>query len=401
MPEERKNKLAWIAEALMMLAGLFFLFQCSLQDQESESARQQEKLPVPVEVAALERGPLYQHRSFSGTIEPLAQFKVAPKVSGRIQRLFVDVSDPVNRGQLVAQLEDDEFKQAAAEVEALLAVAQANRIEADSRLEIAQRQLDRTITLHKQSIASDSVLDSARAEFLASQAAVKVAEASLKREEAALAAARIRLDYTRIKADWEQGDGQRTVAERYVEEGDTVAANTPLFSIVELDPVIAVIQVAEKDYPRIDLGMSVDLQTDAFPDHIFTGTITRIAPIFREATRQARIEVQVPNREHLLKPGMFSRCTLELDRVENAIIAPEMALTRRNNQTGVFLISEDNVSVRWVEVKPGLKDGDRVQLIDSDLSGKVVILGQQLIKEGSTIRIKNVSSLPNRDRAIP
>jgi RND family efflux transporter MFP subunit len=394
---EYKNKLAWIAGSLLALALIYFLSPHFRQSENGTIVRQKNKLPVPVEVASLERKTLYLHRTFNGTIEPLAQFTVAPKVSGRIQRLLVDVSDSISRGQVVAQLEDAEFKQAVAEAEARLAVAEANRIEANSSMEIAQRELDRTITLHKKGIASDSVLDSARAEHLASQASVKVAEASLKQEEAALAAARIRLGYTRIQADWEKGDGERTVAERYVDEGDTLAANTPLLSIVELDPVIAVIQVTEKDYPRIATGMTANLQTDAFPDRKFTATVTRIAPIFREATRQARIELQVQNPEHLLKPGMFSRCTLELDRVENVLSAPELAITRRNNQTGVFLVTNDNKSVQWIEVEPGLKDGNQVQLIRADISGKVVTLGQQFIKDGSDISIKEISSQPDSD----
>jgi RND family efflux transporter MFP subunit len=396
MPEH-KNKLAWIAGSLLALAVIYFLSQSFLQGKNNVIIQQKEKLPVPVEVANLERKTLYLYRTFNGTIEPLAQFTVAPKVSGHIQRLLVDVSDPVNRGKVVAQLEDAEFKQAVAEAEARLAVAEANRNEADSSLEITQRELDRTIILHKKGIASDSVLDSARAEHLASQATVKVAEAIIKQEEAALAAARIRLGYTRIQADWEKGDEERTVAERYVDEGDTVAANTPLLSIVELDHVIAVIQVTEKDYPRISTGMAANLQTDAFPGRKFTATVTRIAPIFSEATRQARIELQVQNPEHLLKPGMFSRCTLELDRVENVLSAPELAITRRNNQTGVFLVTDDNKSVKWIEVEPGLKDGNQVQLIRADISGKVVTLGQQFIKTGSDISIKEISSQPDSD----
>lgn len=389
-----KSKLAWIAGTLVILASIYLFSNRFLQVENKGIVQQKDKIPVPVEVATLERKTLYLHRTFSGTIEPLAQFTVAPKVSGRIQRLFIDVSDPIRRGQTVAQLEDAEFKQALAEAEARLAVAEANRIEADSRMEIAQRELDRTITLQKEGIAADSDLDSARAEYLASQAAVKVAEAGLKRENAALAAAGIRLGYARIRADWEQGDGERTVAERFADEGDTVAANTPLFSIVELDPVIAVIEVTEKDYPLIAIGMTADLQTDAFPGRIFTGTVSRIAPIFREATRQARIEVQVPNPDHLLKPGMFSRCTLELDRVENVLSAPEMAITRRSDKTGVYLVADDNTSVRWVEVEPGLKDEDQVQLIGAEISGQVVTLGQQLIQDGSIIRIREASSPP-------
>jgi hypothetical protein len=96
---------------------------------------------------------------------------------------------------------------------------------------------------------------------------------------------------------------------------------------------------------------------------------------------------------------MFSRCTLELDRVEYVLSVPEMAITSRNNQTGVFLVTDDNASVQWIEVEPGLKDGNRVQLIGADISGRVVTLGQQFIKEGSVVRIKETFSQPDTGRA--
>lgn len=373
--------------ALVLLTLVISLGGRFLSGPANQPRQTKEKLAVPVEVAAIVRGPMVLRRTFSGTIEPRARFTVAPKVSGRIERLHVDVADQVKRGQLLVELADSEFKQAVAEARANRAVAEAHSVEAASHLEIAGRELNRTKTLHARGIASDSTLDSAQAKFLAAQAAVQVARATAKREEAALATAEIRLGYTRIHADWQQGDDQRTVAERYIDEGNTVAANTPLFSIVELDPLIAVIHVTEKDYPRLNTGQQVSLRTDAYPRRVFTGTVSRIAPIFRISSRQARLEIDLPNPDHLLKPGMFSRCTLELRRIEDAVSVPEMAITSRNNQSGVFLVSDDGLSVKWHEVTPGMQDSDYVQLIDAHLSGRVVTLGQQLIEDGSTIRI--------------
>lgn len=381
-----KAKPLWIA-LLLALIVLFVLFKQRDQDSHAPLHGSGDRA-IPVEVAAIRRGPLFLQRTFSGSIEPRAQFTVAPKVGGRIERLYVDVADQVKRGQLVAQLEDSEFRQDVAEAMARLAVARANQVEAESRLEIAKRELNRTSTLNQRGIASESTLDAARSEFLASQAAVQVAAAILNQEQAGLAASEIRLGYTRIKADWQQGDDQRTVAERHVDEGNTVAANTPLLTIVELDPLIAVIQVTEKDYPRLAVGQQVNLTTDAFAEQLFTGTVSRIAPIFRKSSRQARVEIDVPNPDHLLKPGMFTRCTLTLDHFVDAISVPAMAITRRNDRTGVFLVSEEGTSVTWQEVQPGIQDGKQIQLLDTDLhDGLVVTLGQQLLDDGDTIRI--------------
>ncbi|TKB07505.1 efflux RND transporter periplasmic adaptor subunit [Desulforhopalus sp. IMCC35007] len=386
------SKIVWIAGGIIVfIVGALFV-KDRTQNELKDFPKGKVERMVPVEVAAVQRGPLSLSRTFSGTIDPHAQFAVAPKVSGRIQRLLVDVSEPVVRGQVVVQMENAEFEQEVLEAEARLAVAEANRDEAVSRFVIAQRQLDRAKTLSDRGIASESAYDTAQAQFLTGQSAVKVAEANLNREDALLRAARIRLGYTQVKADWKQGDDERTVAERFVDEGNTVAANTSILSIVEIDPVIAVIQVTEKDYPLIRLNQQARVQADAFPDKVFHGTVSRISPVFRESSRQAQMEILVANPQHLLKPGMFASCTLELDRAEDAISVVEMAITKRNDQTGVFRVADDSTSVEWVEVKQGLKGGGQIQLIDSNLSGRVVTLGQQFIEDGSRIRIVTESN---------
>ncbi|MDH3377470.1 MAG: efflux RND transporter periplasmic adaptor subunit [Gammaproteobacteria bacterium] len=395
------NKPAWIAIGLLLLATGAVVTARLFHEEGGDRAQRSDELPVPVEVAVVQQGPLSLRRTFSGTIEPKAQFKVATKVGGQIQRLQVDVSDPVSRGQTVAYLEDAEFRQIVVEADARLAVAEANRVEANSRLEIAQRELERTKALHVRGIASDSDLDSAGAEFLASQAAVKVSEANLKREQAVLTGAEIRLGYTRVEADWEQGDDGRVVAERYANEGNTVAANTALFSIIELDPVLAVIQVTEKDYPRLVIGQQASLLMDAFPGHVFPGTVSRIAPIFRASSRQARVELNVPNPEHLLKPGMFARCIIELERVEKTASVPELAIIHRGNKTGVFLVNDDGTSVKWVEVEPGIRDGSQVELVGAQISGRVVTIGQQFIKDDSAIRVSENEPDPPRTPGAP
>lgn len=382
-----KSKTAWLVGGIFVFVLGVLVANNLMHDESSSHSKNKEKSYVPVEVAPVQRGPLSVYRTFSGTIDPRAYLAVAPKVGGRVQRLLVDVSDSVDRGQVVVQMENAEFEQEVIEAEARLAVAEAHRDEALSRFVIAKRQLDRAKVLNDKGIASESAYDSAQALFLTGQSAVKVADANLKREDALLRAAKIRMEYTQVKADWEQGDNARTVSERFVDEGNTVAANTPILSIIEIDPVIAVIQVTEKDYPLIRLDQQVRVQAEGFPSKVFPGNVSRIAPIFSESSRQAKIEIHVANPKHLLKPGMFTRCTLELDHSEDAISVPLMAITTRNEKTGVFKVTGDSNSVDWVEVKPGFKSGEQVQLIDSELSGRVVILGQQFIKDGSKIRI--------------
>jgi RND family efflux transporter MFP subunit len=160
--------------------------------------------------------------------------------------------------------------------------------------------------------------------------------------------------------------------------------------IVELNPIIGVVFVTERDYANLKPGQLVALTTDAYPGENYSGRIDRIAPVFRKSTRQARIEMTIDNSQHRLKPGMFIRATVVLDRVAETTIVPEQALTKRADRNGVFIVSEDGRSVTWREVKPGIREGDRLQVEGEGLSGRVVILGQQLVKDGSAITIPDL-----------
>ena len=362
---------------------------------------------VPVEIGTIERGPMELRRIFSGSLAPDAEFVIAPKVSGRLEQIYMDLGDVVEKGQVVAELDNDEFIQAVALAEADLMVAKANQVEARNALEIASRELKRFETLRSRGVASDSQLDAARADQLAKQSALEVARAQLTRAGALLETARIRLGYTRITAAWADEGGSRVVSERFVDVGETVAANAPLLAIVSLDPIKGVIHVTEKDYARLRTGQAAELTTDAFPEVRFNARVDRISPVFGQASRQARVELKTENPEGRLKPGMFIRATIVLDRVAEALIVPEEALTRRDEQTGVFLVDTGGRTVSWHPVAVGLRDNGRVEINDRSLSGltlprAVVTLGQQLLSPGAAIIIPDQTGKPgSADRETP
>jgi len=368
-------------------AGTGWLIFQRLQSHEEGEKRGNASRSSPVEVALIKTGPIVLKRSFSGTLDPLADFVVAPKVSGRIEKLLVDISDTVRQGQVVGELDNAEYVQAVAQAKADLVVAKANLVMAKSALEIAKREFERTRKLLKQGIASDSEFDVNKADQLAKKAQLQVAEAQLTKAASSLETAKIRLGYTRITASWSGGDDDRLVAERYYDEGQTVAANQPLLLIVELDPILGVVNVTEKDYVYLRPGQTVSLTTDAYLDAAFFGRIERIAPVFQKATRQARVEMIIENPGHRLKPGMFVRATVVLKRVLEATIVPEQALITRGDMQGVFVVNKDEKSVIWRPVKVGIREGSRVQVEGEGLSGRVITLGQQLLKNGSTISI--------------
>ncbi len=344
-----------------------------------------------VEVAPVEVGRLEGRRTFSATLEARALVTIAPKVSGTVVSLPVDLGDVVERGGVIAKLDDAEFVQAAAQAEAEMEVARAQLTEAESAAEIAARDLKRTEDLHARGIASDSQLDQARAAELAARSAVAVAGAQVERARAARQAAEIRLGYATIRADWAGGDGTRVVARRFAEEGDTVGANTPLLSVVELDPITAVFFATQRDYGRLAVGQRVGVTADAFSGETWEGEIERIAPVFDEASRQARIEVRVPNEGLRLKPGMFVRVDVVLEVANEATIVPRVAITQRDGRDVVFVVDESSMTVSQVPVRLGVVEGERVELLGEPseaLRGqRVVTLGQQLVGDGAAITI--------------
>ncbi len=376
-----------LAAAFGCAAILFWIFGLPAHEKTGAELRGAGVRAVPVEVLPVERGLIELRRVFSGALEARAEFVVAPKVSGRVERLSVDLADPVRRGEVVGELDNDEYVQAVAQARADLAVTRANLVEARSALQIAERELERVVTLRQRGVASEAQLDTARANQLARQAGHEVALAQVVRAESALETSRIRLGYTRIIAGWSGGAEQRVVAERYVDEGETVAANTPLLRIVELDPIAGVVFVTERDYALLQPGQAVTLATDAFPGEVFQGQIARIAPVFQQATRQAEVKLSIANPQQRLKPGMFIRATVVLAREPDAVIVPEQALTRREDRFGVFLVDEPAMTVTWREVAIGIRDGSRVQIEGEALTGKVVTLGQQMLEDGSAISI--------------
>jgi len=342
---------------------------------------------VAVEVAPVEKGALRDLGNYTGSLPAKTRVTVSPKIAGRLNRLLVDIGDPVRSGQLLAMLEDDEYRQAVIQAEADLQVARANLEEARSALTMAERNLERARALHQSGIQSDAQLDQVTAAFESQQARFHVAEAQLANREAALESARVRLSYTRIAATWERGRPVRYIGERFADEGVLLAANTPILSVIELQPITAVIHVTGGEYFRLQPGQAAMVRNSAFADKSFAGRVVRIAPLLQEASRQARVEIEVDNPERLLKPGMFISAEIEFARRSGVTVVPFNALATRGGQQGVFQVAADSQSARFLPVRIGIVEKGRVEIVEPrDLQGRVVVLGHYLLEtEGRII----------------
>jgi RND family efflux transporter MFP subunit len=341
---------------------------------------------LAVTIQPVRRETLRDRRAFTGTISPKSQFIVAPKVAGRLEKLLVNMGQEVTNGDLLVRLDSSEYIQQVEQARAERDVARANIADTQSSLDIARRELERAQELRKQKVASESEMDQAEARHRAALAKHAVAQAQVKQMEAALKADEVRLSYTQIAANWEgDSNGTRVVGERFVDEGAMLRANEPIVTILDVSTVIATIYIIERDYPNIQIGQQAVITTDAFPGQMFHGAIVRKAPLLKESSRQARVEIEVDNADRRLAPGMFVRAGIEFAVHENTTVVPAAAIVRRNGQNGVFRADTAGMKARFVPVTTGIVNSEWAEIVTPTLEGQVITLGQHLLEDGAAI----------------
>ena len=336
--------------------------------------------PVAVEVDSVRYESIQEIRELIGTVYPMYQYVVAPKVSGRIIQIRKRIGDWVERGEIIALIDDAEYQQAVREAEANLRIAQASLKETQSQSALATQELERVRSLQEKGIASPSELDAAMTNYEAQQSRLKLAQAQVEQREASLKSANIRLSYTVLNAT-EPG----FVGERFVDEGALLSPNTPVVTVIGIHRVIIRTTIVERDYGRIRVGQSAVADVDAFPSEYFTGYVARIAPMLQEASRVATMEIEVQNDSLLLKPGMFTRVRVVLDEKETAQVVPREAVVSRSGENGIFTVDSTGTIAKYHPVQIGIAAEDRMEILTPQLNGIVVTLGQHLLEDGSPI----------------
>lgn len=387
------------AVVVVMLVALGVSWWLLLSEDASAQRGRGGPSLAAVAVGEIQRRDIAERRTFSGTLEPRRQFTVAPHVHGRVVRLLVDEGDTVQRGELIAVLDDEEYEQEEAQAQADLQVAQATLEERRSALVVVERQYQRERALRQDGLTSATALDRLEADFVAAQAAVAVAEATVERLESLRQQARIRRSYTQVRASWpeEEGSGPRLVTRRLVEAGDAVSARDGMIVVAEVDPMRAIFGVTEREFSRLQPGQEVSLRVAAMPDQAFPAVIHRLATEFDRGSRQAQMEALVENAEGLLRIGMYTRLSVTLRQEQDALVVPVEAPTRRSGSQVIFVIDEeqDPLQVRQIPVRLGIRDGVWQEIIlDEDAQSghvtagaRVITLGHQLLSEGTAVRI--------------
>jgi multidrug efflux pump subunit AcrA (membrane-fusion protein) len=349
--------------------------------------------PVYVELGTATRGPMRELSRYYGSLSAPNRYFLSTKASGEIKSLLVNIGDRLASGQLAAVLDDEEYVLARDRAAMSVRLAEAQLAEARANLELAESDMRRQSNLTSKSIVTQSEFEAAQNKLLQAKARLDVAESQLQSARNQLADAELRLSYTRVVANWPGGGSggagdHRYVGSRLVSEGQLVTANTNLFELVSIDPLLVEVDVIEKDYPKFYPGMEASLSTEAFPGETFTARVVRVAPVLSSDSRQARLELEVANSDLRLKPGMYADVVFVFDEHPDVWSVSEDVPFRRSDGFVVFVADPAAGTVSMVPVELGLVEQGRVELVGvSGIDGPVVILGQHLLQDGQGYKV--------------
>ncbi len=381
--------------ALIIIGIIFFVFLTwriiiLVKGGMGRDSRQFSRPAVAVNIDEVKYAPIQEVREFTGTVYPLYQYIVAPKVSGRIIEINKRIGDWVQKKEVIARIDDAEYQQAVREAEANLKIAKSSLSESKSQFGLARQELKRVQSLQEKGIASPSELDAATTNYTAQQSRIELAKAQVEQRDAALLSSKIRLGYTVLIAS-EPG----FIGERYIDEGSLLSPNSPIVSVIGIDTLIVRATIIEHDYGQIHVGQSAEVQVDAYPSKHFYGKISRIAPMLQEASRVAKMEIEVANDSLLLKPGMFTRIKVVLSEKDSAQVVPSQAIVVRNGEDGVFIVGSGETAAHYFPVQVGIVTQENIEILSPKLDGRVVTLGQHLLEDGSSV------ILPGNDKDAP
>jgi RND family efflux transporter MFP subunit len=338
-------------------------------------------LAMTVETAPVARHDVVDYVTVVGNLIGEATVDVTPRAGGRVESVLVRMGDRVGKGQTIAKMEDRDVKEQVNQAAASLEVNKATLQQRENDLKVAKATLDRMEASFAANLISKQALEDAQARYNSSVSAVTVAKAQVAQTQARIDELNITLGNTVIVSPVDGFVGRRNL-----DPGAFAGTNTVIASVVDLRTVRLVANLVERDFKRVQPGVTALVEVDAFPGETFSGKVSRVSPVFDPATRTATMEIEVPNPGYRLKPGMYARVRLTADRRPNALVVPRNALADVDGQRGVFVV--DQQVAHFHPVRTGIADAERVEILDGVTEGQqVVTVGALAIKDGDRVTV--------------
>ena len=364
------------------------------------------RAPMPVEFATVKRTPVAERVTIVGNLIGAATVEAVPRVNGRLDQVLVRLGDRVRKGQPIAKIEDREVREQVRQQEAAFKVSAATIRQREADLQLAETNLKRNESLLERQLLPRQTYDDTLARHQSALAQLDLARAQFEQSKARLDELQINLANTVISSPV---DG--FIGKRYLDPGASVSPNAPVASVVDISYVRMIANIVEKDVKRLQTGMPALVEVDAFPEEKFTGRVSRVAPIFDPQTRTAEMEIEVPNTNFRLKPGMYARVQLTVAERANALAVPRNAIVNVNDKTGVFVAGPapatatatrgngatsrgdaqpaggaPAMTARFVPVVLGIRDDEQVEISAGLEEGtRIVTTGAMGLRDGDRI----------------
>lgn len=360
MLERKKKNVVWANILCLLLAPGAFSGCRKKEEKPAERV-------INVRVQAAEIKSFRPFVDAIGNLKAFEEVVASSQLEGLVTRIYVDEGSPVSKGKVLAGIDDTDYRLDAQRNEAALKQTQASL--ANTKIEHQRKN-----SLYKEQLVTQQQFDDVTTRLA-------LADAEVDRAKAALSLSRERLAKTRIHSPL-----QGFVKEKKVSAGDYVRNGTPLFALIRIDPVKLIFSVTEKDVGRIKIGQDVQFRVDSLPGRDFNARVNIIYPNLEEKTRTMQVEALAPNREGILKPGLFARVVLYTGAAREMVMVPITSILYDESEMKVFLVEGDRARER--KVKAGSKYGELIEITEGLKAGEtVVVAGQNNLAEGVKVNV--------------
>lgn len=332
----------------------------NIDAQADGEEKANELIAIPVETARVRTGDVAAFYSGTTTIESDEQAVVVAQITGVVLEIKAEEGEFVKAGQLLVRVESDRYR------------LEVERNEA--ALKRAETDFQRKQELFDRKLVSAEDFERVSAEY--------------ESQKAQVALARLDLKYTDIRAPI-----SGYVSERMVRVGNLVELHQPVYKITSYDPLLAILNVPERELGVLRKGLEVTVRVDAFPQQIFNGEVIRISPVIDPATGTFRVTSEIKDPAGLVRPGLFGRVDILHDVRKDVPVIPRSALIKEDEQTFVFVVGDDNnVSRRLIHT--GYEQNGEIEVVDGVSDGEsVVTAGKGSLSDGSKVEVVSFTSL--------
>jgi len=336
----------------ILISGLILSSCSSKKNPEAAEGASlaSEKAAIPVKAITLAKTKIARTIDYTATILPFEEVNMAPSTPGRIEKIYVEEGDRVSRGEDLFLMDRTQLFQQKVQLASL------------------EKDLTRLDTLLRSGSARQQQYDQMKTQYDVTKTNVEFMEAN-----------------TLLKAPF-----SGIVTGKYFENGEmysgtptTTSGRSAVVTIMQINPLKVDVGITEQYYPLIRKGMKAEITADVYPGERFIGNVFRIAPTINPATRSFIAEIEVPNRNELLKPGMFVRVSMDLGEVETFVVPASAVLLQEGTNVRYVFVNENGIAIR-MEVVLGKRFNDQLEIISDNLK-----VGDKLVSEGQSRLLNN------------